>query len=304
MTKIGKNVENSKIYKRNYAKYISRSLAITLRNSNEKSPLRQSYLNTYYCNHNLYVDDNNNLTGKYCKHRWCILCNRIRTAELINGYLPTIMEMKDKYFVTLTLPTCNGKYLPTRIKEMEEAWRRIMKLNREAKYFNLNGIRKMECTIRPQGMYHYHYHIIVDGKEQAEWILSQWLKRFNSANKMAQDIRKADDKSVKELFKYFTKLLAKDDGLFKSNDREIKEFKRLDFIFCKIQGKRIFQPFGNIRKISEDIIEIKSTIQRPQGLEGEIWKWVEYTWVSELGELLTNYKPSETTKLLLKNCND
>lgn len=286
-----------------YKKYFSNRLALALRNFNLNSPLRQSYLNTIYCKNTLLVEDGTmRTTSKYCKNRWCTTCNNIRTGKMINGYEPQLKEFKNPYFVTLTLPTCLGDYLPNRIKEMEKVWRQITDLNRKNKVFtSFCGLRKMECTIRWQDHYHYHYHIIIDGKEQAEWLVAQWLKRFKSANVLAQDIRPANENSLKELFKYFTKLMAKDDGLFTTQDRQISSFKRLDFLFNTLRGKRVFQPFGGLKMISEEIGEYNLEMQFTDA-QDSIYKWIKNDWVNDYGVLLTGYEPSETTIELLKFC--
>lgn len=300
--------DKKKLLNKTKAKYISSRLALALIENNPTSILAKSYRNTYYCNYTLhYQEDKGTLHSKYCKNRWCILCNRVRTAQQINSYQPQIQTLEDKHFVTLTAPTVTENYLTKRVKSFEDAWRKILKnqgMQRAGstnKFASFRGIRKMECTLRPQGHYHYHYHVIIEGKEQANWLVEQWLKHFPSANKDAQDIRPADDNSVIELFKYFTKLMAKDEGLFETKERYIGQFKRLDFIFRSLRGKRVFQPFGGLKKASEEIEEaLIQDLERPNGLDGKIWRWQEYNWVSELGELLSDYEPSDVTKNLVR----
>jgi len=300
------NPNQIKLLKKAKSKYISRALANALLKHNQNSFLQKKYKATIlFCAEALLkAEDKNTLKTSYCKNRWCVLCNRIRTANLINGYLQPLQQIENKYFVTLTLPTVNEKNLRGRIKLMEDEWRNMMKLkHKENRFENFDGVRKMECTIRPQGLYHYHYHVILGGKAQAEWLLFQWLKRFPAAAKRAQDIRPADDNSVKELFKYFTKLLAKDDGLFPTAERKFTQFKRLDYIFRILHGKRIYQSFGKIRKVSEEITEkLIEDLEVPQGFNGKIWKWSTCDWESELGEVLSNYEPTATTEQLIKNC--
>jgi len=238
-------------------------------------------------------------------------CNRIRTGQLINSYTPELEGMKEPYFVTLTAPTVQEKNLKKRIKYFEDTWRKIMlnvkdqKRNKFPLFSEFRGIRKMECTMRPNNHYHYHYHIIIDGKVQAEYLLSQWLKRVEKSDRKAQDIRPADKGSWKELFKYFTKLLTKDDGLFKDDPlmkkRAFSDFQRNDFLFRSLKGKRVFQPFGGIKKADEEITEaLIQKQERPSQFQGEFWQWQNTKWVSELDEVLCNFTTTKATERLLR----
>ena len=51
---------------------------------NVKSKLQKSYWNSYHCNAQLIYRNDGKVTGKYCKCRWCMTCNAIRTARSIN----------------------------------------------------------------------------------------------------------------------------------------------------------------------------------------------------------------------------
>jgi hypothetical protein len=295
---------NIKLLKKSRAIYLSVRFSSALLEYNKHSALFYSYTSSYYCSRYLVVDGNNILKTKYCKNRWCFTCNRIRTAQLINGYQPQLDKIQDKYFVTLTAPTIAGNFLKARIKEFEEQWRKITNLYNQTKPFEtFKGIRKMECTLRDNDLYHYHYHVIIEGKAQAEWLLNQWLKRFPSAKRQAQDIRAADNGSSMELFKYFTKLISKDTSMFADTHRTINAFKRLDLVFNALKGKRVFQSFGGLKAVSEAISdELMKDLERPSDKQGKFWKWVEKDWVSEYGELLTGYKPAESIEQLLKHC--
>ncbi|MCS7078256.1 MAG: protein rep [Bacteroidia bacterium] len=285
---------NEKFLKRARAKYFSLRLSLALIEYNPDSLLLNSYKNTLFCNKNLHKVDNK-LIGSYCKNRWCLVCNRIRTASLINAYLPELEKFNDAQFVTLTLPTVTEKDLYYRIKEMESAWRLIIELARKKK-IGFKGIRKKECTLRPDNYYHYHYHLIIEGRKNAEWLVMQWLKRFPIASPKAQDIRKADERSYKELFKYFTKLVSKNMG------RYIDDFRRLDFMFSVLKGVRIFESFGGIRKADENFDDVELQAIFVNTIRGEIWRWVVSDWENEFGDLLTGYKPSEAVLELLSKC--
>ena len=290
---------NEKLLKRAKKKYVNSRFALALIQANPTSDLIKGYKNTFYCS-SVLKSDNGKATGTYCKNRWCIVCGAIRTGQLINGYLKQLEALNDAYFVTLTLPTVLVGDLSPRIKKMEEEWRKITDLALKSKRQNFQGVRKMECTIRPENKYHYHYHLIIDGKDNAEWLISQWLKRFPIADAQAQHYRKADNGSYIELFKYFTKIISK----VENKDRALANFERLDIIFRALAGKRTYQPFGGLKKINEDIeADLHATII-PGSLEGKIWRWIQRDWVSEYGEVLTGFEPSEALQKLVRYCPD
>ena len=118
------------------------------------------------------------------------------------------------------------------------------------------GLRKLECTYNPtRNDYHPHYHLIIKGKRNAEDFLNEWLSRVPKTSYKAQDLRPADNKSSKELFKYFTKVVT----TVKDKKGEVKDRKiyadAMDVIFNDIKGKRTFQNFGfkAPKVISEDL---------------------------------------------------
>jgi hypothetical protein len=104
------------------AKYVTNGLCNQLRAVD--SPLQKSYINTFFCcsKFYLFVD---NLFSSYCKNRWCLTCNRIKTGGLINKYGSALHSMADPFFVTLTIPNVDGCDLDKAIYVMAEAFIRI-----------------------------------------------------------------------------------------------------------------------------------------------------------------------------------
>jgi hypothetical protein len=198
---------------------------------------------------------------------------------------------KDPYFVTLTKETVKEEDLKGSMALMSKAWREIMLTRENRAKRKVKGVRKAECTIRPNGFYHYHFHVIIEGKENASWLISEWLKRCPGSDAKAQDSRIADSNSLKELFKYFTKLTKKN-----GSSVVLIEYSRMDIIFRAMYQKRVFQPFGGVKLQSEEIDDISS--QDYDFLENceKIWKWSTDDWIDEWGECLTGYKPSEKFK--------
>lgn len=285
--------DNNTLLKRARSKYLSFGLAINLKQNNPESPLEKSYYGSMLCS-GIMRQEGKKLVTTYCKQRWCAVCNRIRTAKTISGYLPVIRALDEIYFVTLTKKTVLSPDLKKSIDLMNSTWRKITDIARN-KRFLFQGIRKAECTIRPNGLYHYHFHVVISGKENAEWLVKNWLKRLgNNADSKAQDCRKADEQSLKEIFKYFTKLTASN----KQGERKLYDYRRMDVIFQAMRNRRVFQPFGGLRILSEEIEDINS--QDFECLEDaeQVWKWYSEDWINDCGECLTGYHPSDGFKKL------
>lgn len=277
-------------------KHFSQHIAYKLYYLNEHSSLRKSYQNSIYCAKALIPNEaKGTLTSKYCKNRWCPLCQSIRIAKLIDGYAPLLSSMIDPQFVTLTAPTVTAEELPLRIKNFGATWRNIA-LDRYWKKNKPNGIRKAECTLRPNGMYHYHFHIIIDGKENAEWLVNQWLKRTAGAEKQAQDIRPVINGQYLEIFKYFTKLLTKD-----STGKRSIDFVRLNIILEALAGKRVYQPFGNIKAVSEDEEDLELIAKLEDRDIFKLWEWatgIGYVCKDDGDLLVPDFKAEEWVEKL------
>jgi len=140
--------------------------------------------------------------------------------------------------------------------------------------------------------YHPHYHIIIDGKVTAYNLRESKLKK-NPDYKIywGQDVRQANEKSVKELFKYFTKIYSPPKDV-KTEDFEIN-YEAIDNMVTAIYRKRIFQPIGfKLLNLNEQ--------EKPEKLKknpyaiymNDLKDWVNIN----TGELLTGYKPNEKTR--------
>lgn len=302
MTKVARNNEKGKpleqrVSKMTLKKHFSQTLAYKLYYAPKlyKDPkvitsMAKAYRNTMYCSNDLSVKRTE--TGKVafhskkrCKNRWCPTCQSIRIAKLINGYGPQLDKLDDLYFVTLTAPTVVGDELGNRIQHFQKVWRNIT----SSMYWKENkpkGLRKAECTLRDEGKYHYHFHVLIQGKENAEWLRDAWLKRIPAANIKAQDVRKVRSGEYLELFKYFTKLISQD----KTTGKRYIDASRLDFVMMMMRGKRVFQPFGGLKMVDEDSISEYEEFSLPEIYLGTMWSWV----------LNTGYVNNETKDPLLK----
>jgi len=206
--------------------------------------------------------------SSYCERRFCLVCNRIRTAKLINAYKPILDALPDLHFVTLTIPNVPSYELKKAIQGMTKAFQRIKDNMRKVYQVKIEGIRKLEITYNDvRRDYHPHFHLVISGNFAAETVKKLWLNQYPDAKNAAQDVKKADEKAVKELFKYFTKIT--------TNNKKSKKLHltALNTIFNTISGVRIFQPFG-IKKQKEHLSEaqIATALQMAQDERNAIAK--------------------------------
>jgi len=276
--------------KRAKAKYLTN--AYTYRLSGLKSDLKRSYQNTFYNCSNKLEQKDEKITGKYCNNRWCIVCNRIRTAKLINGYKSQLDDLPEKYFVTLTIPNVTGNDLRQVIQKMIQTFAKISRVYRD-KRKTFIGIRKTECTYNAElNNFHPHFHLIISGEEQAYRLESDWLKQYPEAEKWCQNVKPADNNSVMELFKYFSKIVT----------NKTIYVSALDTIFRAIYGMRTYQAFGIKKNVSEDIEEIQAEIYKDLENRETTWTWLENDWIDkDSGEMLTGYTPDDSMKKLISS---
>jgi hypothetical protein len=258
----------------------------------EDSPLHKQYKNALNCC-NVLEQRGNKITAKHCNSRACHICNRIRTAKFMNGYIVPLQELGELEFVTLTIPNISDHILERMVRIMIKEFSNIIRVMRERRKIDLSGIRKIEITHNEQmDTYHPHFHILVNkgiGKE----IINEWLKRWPKAKRKAQDCRTANKDSLNELFKYTTKVFKKGDS------KTIKiNAKALDIILRALHKKRTFQTFGKISKIkiSEEVeqIETQEFNDLPLNHDFDYWSWNQNDWYSfKENTPLTNYKPPD-----------
>lgn len=287
-----KPLKDNKLQKRAQAKSFSLPLIealATLKNS----PLQSAYERSIGCCSIVEVRQGV-ATSRYCNGRWCLVCNRIRTAKLLNGYEPILKPFKDPIFLTLSAPSVNAESLCGEISRYQSAIRKVHDTLRK-RDIKPESLRKLECTWnKEKNTYHLHYHIIVNGWGDAEAMLTEWMKRNPKANRGGQDIRKADSGSIKELFKYFTKITTK--GV---EGAEVYPIKVLDVIFTAMRGRRVYQP-TNIRKhISEEVEEIQSEKVEEVVSDG-YYLWLSQDWVNfGTGEVLSGHTTSNELRKLV-----
>lgn len=286
------------LIKRAKAKYSQKDLMRYM--SRMETPFASKYQNTLSCSSFIF-QNGSVLTSRYCKHRWCKICNRIRTAKLLAGYSEVILNMIDPQFVTLTVQNVVIEKLESTIKEMIRTIKLIQDLRRKKKQILLRCIRKLECTYNAtENTYHPHFHFIIEGKEAANDLLSAWINRYpdHIVNIKGQDIRPAD-KPI-ELFKYFAKLTAKheSDTFSIIGDKVIRnEYhypEALDLIFRCIENFRVVQTMGGIRMVKDDIDEVDAQEYTDIKIKRTLWLYNINDWFDTYtGENLTGYVPNK-----------
>lgn len=267
----------------------------------------QAYRNMYYCN-SVMQQENQELKTSYCKNRFCLVCNSIKTANLINGYLPELQKMEEPIFLTLTIKAVKAHVLSRSIDRMQRDFRAITKHLRKDRKLKIIGIRKLECNHnkyydhydpehperyqnRDFDTYNPHFHVVLDGFYEAAHFVNEWLKRYPEASKKAQDIRPADHDTFTELFKYATKIIGKN-GMINP--------RALDNIYSAFRRRRVVQPIGIKKYVDEDAREKTVYPQLDNGTG--IWTYQPefLDWCNiDTGEFLTNFVPDKDILLLL-----
>lgn len=272
-----------------------------------KSDLEKYYRNTLFCSHVL-IQAQKTLKSSYCNSRTCLTCNAIRTAKYINYYGNQILDFKDPQFLTLTAPTVwclDNQSLRYEIELRQKTWRKITD-NAGYNKIILKGVKSLEVVPRPDNYYHPHFHIILEGLKNAEWIKAQWLNHFPNAEPYLQKIVPVKNKSgLLEVFKYGTKFISERNekqinGTFKKVSFKV-EPQITDLIIQALRGKRIIQTFGGIKRIKDDDVnELVTSISYDEleDVEEQIWRWFEgFDWVNiTSGEVFSGYKISENLK--------
>ena len=157
------------------------------------SPLTKSYWQTWQCSRTV-VQDGGKLKARYCNQRFCLVCNRIRTARLIQGYSEAFEAMNNPYMVTLTIRNVKGRYLRSSIEAMQKDFVRCKDVMSK-RGCKLIGLRKVEVTYNEKtGEFHPHFHCIIDGCLPSFTLVREWLKRHPEQSRISgQDIRHAHD---------------------------------------------------------------------------------------------------------------
>jgi hypothetical protein len=292
--------------KRANAKYFTRYLQQVLFYGCPTSPLRKSYMNTFYCCHAIEYDAGKEKTT-YCKNRWCLPCSRIRTGTYINSYLPQIMKMPSPQFITLSRRNVPGHELKTELNALIKL--RALLMAAEKSYRKRNKLGKAQALFKIEVTYneerqdfHPHFHAIVSNETTASRLVERWMGLDQNSGKVSllgQNIKPVHSyDAAKELFKYFTKLLTKDKETEKV---KIYPAQIMNTIFEAMRRRQVYTNYGLVKPQDTDY-----TTAPPENLDANfyhffLWNQNIADWVEdETGELLTGNKPSEKIKSIFQ----
>lgn len=286
---------------------VAAEVAGDLESAEQHRRLEKSYRNTVYCAGKL-VQSGEKLEGRYCSNRWCLVCARVKTGRAINRYAATLASWPDRWLVTLTAPNVSADELEAELRRYLAVAVAISRSMKGVHRVPLVAVRKLECTYNEKAdSYHPHFHFVVRDEAAARLLLKLWLERQPSASAKAQDVRRASEGDVRELFKYFTKLVTR----AASNPRargsvRVVQARKLDVIFAAMRGLRVFQPIGfQLPKASDEELPIGSeghtrAPEHTRDRAGDFpatafWNWEQlaHDWINGDGEPLSNYDPSE-----------
>ena len=277
-----------KILKRNKLKYFGYHLAGMLFYGNPTSSLLKSYQNSFHCCNGIEVTADGKAISMNCKNRWCPICQRNKMGMLINAYSERLLLEKELWFLTLTRPNVTAEELKKEILRYQELWRQIANTReyRRAMRKGAIGIRKVEVTYHGRqylkdgtldewyNTFHPHLHLLISSKELAEFILFQWLQLTPESCAEAQDLRKVESEGgYLEIFKYVTKLIAKD-----SSGKRYFDAVHMDVIFRALHGKRVYFRLGTksswgCDEVTEDDDNQEAVIETEASVG--YYQWVE-----------------------------
>lgn len=312
--------------KRGRAKYVNNFLMSKLialhkeGNGNETAEYwEKRYSKTYYCSH-LLADTDGKFVSTFCRYKVCLICARIRTAEMIDTYFEAIEKLENKQFVTLTIPNVHNYQLYETVRTMVKSFQKA-KDNLRKQKVSLKGTRNMEVTYNPETKdYHPHFHCIIENEDNANSLISEWLRIYPEADRRGQDIRPfgTRENDLLEAFKYVNKVIS-------GNKKEHVDNGELAYETVKKQGKIYIEALDNINRATSGTgqtgkfrtfqafgIKKKEREQRTEEEVGDqvfrvdFWKYnfdfqnKLYDWINEeTGETLTNFVPSEKLETLL-----
>lgn len=258
-----------------------------------RSPMEERYRRTFDCSSYIEQDPGDGMlrAKNYCGGRWCKTCSRIRQSKLIHGYRNVIEGWEDGRFVTLTVRRLSFDEMIGQADDEVQAVRDRMHLLLQV--FNackrsikrkhklpFRAVRSMETTVDGQAGYHVHYHVAVDGEEQARLLVEKWPQFAADyglhAEEWGQDVQPINEGTVQELFKYTSKLPKSSRN---SDEKAHAEFFRmLDVVFQACHGKRMVQPVGvkmegdgaRLEEVTADDVFLVA-VDRPG--EALVWEW-------------------------------
>lgn len=227
---------------------------ITVAEKDNDATRVKAYWNTYHCQAQM-ITANGRAYTKYCKNRFCLVCQSIRKAQIINDYLPEVRTWEDPHFVTLTVKSVTQAKLPWLLKGIHKAFRQILdkhkKLEERKTGQKLIGIRSLECNFNPVAKtYNPHLHILTKNGAMAETLVKDWLTKWTPryTRPVAQNSQKVKniEPALIEIVKYSSKIFVQPDMNTKGDSKipRMVYAAALDHIFACLSKYHVFNRFG------------------------------------------------------------
>lgn len=226
----------------------------------EGEKMKSKLRNTLNCFSNLqrYED---RVYGKRCKNRFCSFCINIRTAEIINCYLPALEKWNKLHFVTLTLKSVNEADLNPRVKKafcvLERILSRYRKRSNRSMKIVFKAVKSFEINYNPKrNTYNPHFHFLIENRQMAYRLIEDWKKEWGSefVNIGGQDIKPVNNrKDIISCLKYITKvfkIVELPDKMNNEDDIMIYSTAYLNII-NSIENRKIFSRYG-FKKIEDE----------------------------------------------------
>lgn len=285
----------ARIQKRARSKHFTNEYTLALVDT--KSRLTDQYWKTYWCGDEIRETSDGRFLSKFCEKRWCTTCNRIRTARLLNTYMPLVNQWNEPTLTTLTRKNIPLEQLNSEVGNLVKLFQKCKDNLRRTYKIKLKGTRNMETTFNPKTKeFNVHFHCIIEGKQNAETLVKLWVKTSNKdghrAELQAQDTRSIgkDAKDLIEAFKYSNKIV-NTVTVNGKKERRIYAYA-FDAINQAMLRRRAFQTFGFTKADSAEVEkamqELDETINKR--LEAIKEKSLKEKAVSELKSLISSIK--------------
>jgi len=238
------------------------------------------------------------LEGKYmkphhrCGSRLCPLCANIRTAKLLDLFLPSIDPSRKWGFLTLTanntkLMGCPPEELR---KELTRRYRKFDNIRQRGKYLGLSLDCIIATEVTPEGYkkrkqnnsvyyapHHPHFHIFGD-YESLEWMREQWMKDVDCTgeHQVLKLVESTKIRStIKEVVKYSMKPIVvyderKENCPHSSPWRSVN-LKGVDDLLTAMKGKRRLSSWGIFYAIEKEAKKVESSAIEELDLRKEVY---------------------------------
>lgn len=203
----------------------------------EFEPIKKHFNNVFNCcnvkNLKINSDLSVSINSRYCKSRFCMVCQNIRTAKYLKKFEPFINQNPHFSHIILTVKNVNYEALARTVKRMKTVIKMFSDLIRK------NGIvfdflYSIEITYNIETRtFHPHIHAMGEDHIYSK-LKTYWMLKFPDTHESAQ--HKNSSSNVYQVFKYITKLGQYEPYIYAQ-------------IFEAVYNVRLFEQYGIFRKL-------------------------------------------------------